>query len=183
MITYDTHIKPYSKKFILVRIDDERIAKIDKYVKELIKVKKLEAHHQVDKSSHYKRFYTGTLGEVALELFFGIEGIVDWSIGDSKAYHKPDLKSIGLNIGVKTVQYGSFPIVFKESYCHEIIMIRWKSNCIYICGLAKKDVLNKYQSIDLIKDDRLRLKSTKTGFYGFNKLKYFFTLNELKSLL
>ena len=62
-------------------------------------------------------------------------------------------------------------------------MIRWRSNFIYICGLAKKDVLKKYQSIDLIKDDRLRLKSTKTGFYGFNKLKYFFTLNELKSLL
>ena len=34
---------------------------------------------------------------------FGINGIVDWEIGSSFKYHKPDLKSIGLKVGVKTV--------------------------------------------------------------------------------
>lgn len=183
MISYESHVKPFSKDFILIKIEKDQIARIEKFVRELIKVKKLETHHQIDKSSHYKRFYTGTLGEVALENLFGVKGIVDWSIGNSSTYHKPDLKGIGLNVGVKTVEYGLFPIVFKDSYSDEIIMIRWKDNYVYVCGLAKKDILNKYQSFDLIKDEGLKLKGTKTGFYGFEHLNHFKNLKELKLLL
>ena len=40
----------------------------------------------------------------------------------------------------------------------------------YICGLATVEVLNKYQSLDLILSPSLRKRGTKTGFYGFHKL-------------
>lgn len=182
MISYKSHIKPYSKRFTLIKIDDEKVVRIDKFVREIIKVKKLEFHHQIDKSSHYKRFFTGTLGEVALEMFLNVKGIVNWGVGESSSFHKADLKSLGLNVGVKTVNYGAFPIIFKENYSDEIIMIRWKKNYIYLCGLAKKDVLNEYQSIDLVKDNRLVLKGTKTGFYGFEHLVQFSSFQELKSI-
>jgi hypothetical protein len=53
---------------------------------------------------------------------------------------------------------------------------------VYICGVATVDVLNKYQSIELIKNSKLKARGTKTGFYGFNKLKKFSTLEDLKTI-
>jgi hypothetical protein len=180
MITYQTHIIPFSKEFILVKLEDIDVQKIDAFVNKIIERKKKESHHFIDKNSHYKRYYTGILGELALEKFFGINGIVDWSIGDSKDYHVPDLKKLGLNIGIKTVEYGAFPVIFKKNYSNEIILIRWKDKHVYICGLATQDVLNKFQSEDLILDKKLKIKGTKTGFYGFEHLKKFSSLEELK---
>jgi hypothetical protein len=181
--TYETHAKPFSADFIHIEVSDEDVKKIDEFVKLVIIKKKSESHHQNDKGSHYKRYYTGILGEVAMEKFFGITGIVDWSVGDSEKYYVPDLRNIGLEVGIKTAYYGAFPIVFKKNFLNEIILIRWKDRHIYICGLATVNVLNKYQSDELILDDNLRKRGTKTGFYGFSYLKKFSSLNELKQLL
>lgn len=62
----------------------------------------------MDNRSHFKRYYTGTLGEAALEEYLGVEGIVDWTIGNSNDYHKSDLNNIGVREGIKTVEYGRF---------------------------------------------------------------------------
>lgn len=122
------------------------------------------------------------MGEVALEQFLGID-IVDWSIGDSSIYNVPDLGKHSLDIGVKTVEYGKFPVIHKNVVRPEIINIRTLYNKILICGLATKDCLRKYQDDDLILSPSLRRKGTKTGFYGFNELKTFKNLEELTSLL
>jgi hypothetical protein len=170
MYTYNEYVKPFSSTFRLVCLENEDLIKIDSFTKKVINTKKSETHHQSDNSSHYKRFFTGMMGEVALEKYLGIGGIADWTIGDSSYYHKPDLKSIGLNIGIKTVEHGLFPVIFKKSYNAEVIMIRWKERHVYICGVATKEVLNTYQSDELIMDSRLRARGTKTGFYGFGDL-------------
>src|SRR5699024_5159459 len=146
MINYDTHVKPFGKNFQLVEIDQIMINRINDFTHEVIKQKNKESHHKYDNRSHYKRYYTGTLGEAALEKYLGVEGIIDWTIGDSNTYHVPDLKNIGINAGIKTVEYGMFPIIFKKSYSSEVIMIKWKERFIYICGLATQSILNKYQS-------------------------------------
>jgi len=182
LITYEDYVKPFGKGFQLVKIDDATIAQIHEFTTAVIAEKKKENHHQLDNKSHYKRYYTGTLGEVALEQYLNVTGIVDWSVGNSQVYHKPDMNRIGVNAGVKTVDYGLFPVIFKQSYSNEIIMIRWKENYVYICGLATKTMLNTYQSVDLIKDERLRTRGTKTGFYGFEHLLKFSSLEELKKL-
>ena len=182
MITYEKYVKPFSGKFHLIKIEQESIDKLNGFLNDLIELKKKESHHIIDFKSHFKRYYTGFLGEIALEQFLGIDGIVDWTIGNSDKYHTPDLKSIGLNIGVKTVNYGAFPIIFDQSYNPEIIMIKWKENYIYICGLATKKVLNEFQSKELILDKNLREKGTKTGFYGFSELVQFQNLDMLKEL-
>ncbi|SEQ47157.1 hypothetical protein SAMN05216232_2533 [Virgibacillus subterraneus] len=182
LITYQSHVKPYGEHFRLVVIDDKTLYEIDQFAKSIVKVKKNESHHKYDNNSHYKRYFTGTLGEVALEKYLNVSGIVNWSIGDSKKYHEPDLKNIGVNAGIKTVDYGLFPIIFKKSYSNEIIMIRWKKRYVYICGLASKEVLYKYQSDDLIKDPKLKARGTKTGFYGFEQLQGFTNLDELRRI-
>ena len=117
---------------------------------------------------------------MAIEKFLGVSGIIDWTIGDSKKYHKPDLGGIGIKMGIKTVDYGLFPIIFKQSYSPEIINISWKNKYVYVCGIASVKVLNDYQSVDLIKDTRLRDKGTKTGFCGFEHLKPLNSLDKLK---
>lgn len=183
LINYDTHIKPYSSTFQLVKLTNEELTKIDAFVTKVIQRKVYESHHLIDNKSEYKRFFTGTIGECAIEKLLGISGIVDWSVGDSKKYHIPDLSGIGIKVGIKTVEYGLFPIIFKQSYSPEIINISWKGKYVYVCGIASVDILNSYQSFDLIMNKELRDKGTKTGFHGFEKLKPFKSLEELKSLL
>lgn len=183
MINYENYVKPFSSNFIHIEISEKEAEKIESHVTELIKRKANEIHHLNDNKSHFKRYYTGTLGEFALEKFLGIDGIVDWTIGNSADYHSPDLKKLGLNVGIKTVEYGLFPIIFKINYSSEIIMIRWKERHVYICGLATKDVLNKHQTTDLIMDKKILTRGSKTAFYGFQHLKKFNDIKSLKSLL
>ncbi len=183
MIDYETYVKPYSKDFIRIEISQDEAERIDLFVKAIIQRKAKEVHHKHDNNSHYKRYYTGTLGELALEKYLGVANIVDWTIGDSNDYHAADLRKLKLNVGVKTVDYGSFPLIFKISHSAEIIMIKWEKRHVYICGLASKDILNKYQSINLVNDRRIIERGTKTGFYGFQHLKTFNNIDELKKLL
>jgi hypothetical protein len=182
MITYDSEVLPYKNQYKKIIITEKKVKKIKDFVSELIIEKEKESHHIVDHRSHFKRFYTGTLGEAALEEYLGLENIIDWTIGHSKEYHKPDLRNIGVKAGIKTVEYGLFPIIFKNSFSPEIIMIKVSDNHVVLCGIATKNVLNKYQSEELIKDKFLRVRGTKTGFYGFKHLKTFSTLDELRKI-
>ena len=181
-MNYETNIKPFAHNFVKVKISEDNYIKADSFAKKIISAKSKEKHYIIDNDSLYKRFLTGTLGELALEQFLDIKGIVNWEIGESIKYNSPDLRGIGLEIGLKSVNYGLFPIIFNNSYYPEIINIVYK-DYVYICGLATVDVLNKYQSIDLIKSTKLKARGTKTGFYGFDKLKTFNTLEELKKII
>lgn len=170
--------------FIKVKFDDELIKRITDLTNRVIEAKKGEFHHKVDGNKEFDRFYTGFLGEAAIEQVFGVETI-DWSCGNSKKYNVPDLRKIGLEVGVKTSELYNFPIIFKENNYPQIINIR-ANNCIYICGLATVEVLNKYQDDKLILSPNLRKKGTKTGFYGFDSLislKGINNINELRQLI
>ena len=61
-------------------------------------------------------------------------------------------------------------------------MIKVSDHHVVLCGLAKTEVLNKYQSDELIKDSRLRSRGTKTGFYRFSQLEKFTSLEDLIQL-
>lgn len=157
------------ENYIRVKIDDDIIEKIKELTYRVVIEKQKEFHHKFDGNKEYKRFYTGFLGEAAIEKFFGIN-IIDWSYGDSKKYDVADLSKIGLKIGIKTSEVYNFPIIFKHNTYPQIINIRYGSNVIFICGLATVDILNCYQNDELILSPALRRKGTKTGFYGFNEL-------------
>lgn len=179
MKTYEEYVNPFIKNFIKVSLDKDKVAKIKKFVGEIIKAKRREEHHIVNGYNEEKRFLTGFSGEAALEKLFDIE-IIDWTIGDSARYHIPDLNSAGYNIGIKTVEFGKLPIVFKNSRRPEIIVIKIDDFNFYICGLATVNVLSKYQDDDSILSPSLKKRGTKTGFYGFEHLLKVEKLDDIK---
>lgn len=67
MYTYETHILPYKNNYKKIIVPDSKVKRIKDFVSELIEAKKKEPHHSVDNKSHFKRYYTGTLGEVLLK--------------------------------------------------------------------------------------------------------------------
>lgn len=176
---YDTYVTKHSDTFERVLIDREEVEKISSFVvNDIIKAKQTESQHLIDHAKESKRFTTGFLGEAALEKLFNID-IIDWTVGDSKAYHHPDIP--GYNIGIKTVEKGKFPIIFKRNYYPQILCIKSDqySNLIFVCGLAVPEVLNKYQDDNLILDPNLRRRGTKTGFYGFQYLTPIHSLDDI----
>ena len=169
------------QNMIYIELSREMLEKIDEFVRQVIVKKSKEEHHRYDNTSEYKRFFTGVMGECAIEQAFGCK-FIDWSIGDSSYYHRADLKSLGIQVGIKTVEMFKFPIVFKTERYPELICIKRNENTIILCGLAQVDVLNRYQDDNLILDWKLRNRGTKTGFYGFEHLIKVSSLEELKLL-
>jgi hypothetical protein len=155
--------------YTTITIPNSLTEKITSFVNNIIKEKSKENHHIIDNVSQFKRFYTGTLGEVALEILLEKQ-FIDWSIGPSSYYNKADLKKIFLNVGIKTVEYGKFPIISKINNYPEIINIKLNDNQVVICGLATLNVLKDYRKNSLVLDDYLRARGTKTGFWGLDKL-------------
>lgn len=119
--TYEDYVIKYSANFKRVLIDRDYISRIENFVNDIIGAKEKEAHHIIDSSKELKRFMTGFMGEAALEKLFGIP-IIDWTIGDSSYYHHPDIP--GYNVGIKTVEKGKFPIIFRKNDYPQIICIR-----------------------------------------------------------
>ena len=144
--------------------------------------KKEEQHHISDPYNEAKRWRTGMGGELALEKFIG-KVFVDLSIGNSNDYHVPDLSKLGLKVGIKTVELGKYPVIFKRSNKPEIIILKLDTNRYCILGLATVDVLAKYQDDDQILSPSLKARGTKTGFVGLYKLKRFKNFEELLVVL
>lgn len=167
MINYKDCVHPFSKNFIKVAVPKKKRDKIKEFIVELVKEKRKENHHKVDPMNELKRHYTGYLGEAAVEEYLKIK-IINWEIGYSRQFAYPDIKE--KKVGIKTVEYGKFPVIYKKNYYPQIINIRGNSKVVYICGIASVDILNSFQSKELILSPYLRKRGVKTGFYGFNKL-------------
>lgn len=182
MYTYEENVIPYRGSYKMMLITQEEEKRIAAFAQAVIEEKKHEDHHKRDAGQRIKRFTTGMMGEVAVEKFIRTP-FVDWNIGHSSEFNVSDLNSIGLNVGIKTVETGKFPIIHKQSKRAEIIVIRGTRNRMIICGLATPNVLNTHQSDDLILSPALRKRNVKTGFYGFHHLLPFHSLDELRSLL
>lgn len=180
-ITFD--VQATLNRFIPITVERERQLKINSFIEEAVVAKRKEQHHKVDNWGERKRMYTGMLGENALEQYLGVD-FIDWSVGDSNYYNRPDLESLGLKIGVKTVEQFKFPVIHKRVEKPEIILIRMAKspNQIILCGYASVDVLKEYQDDNLIKDPNLRKRGTKTGFNGLHMLHSFRSLDELKEI-
>ncbi len=165
-------IEKFEKKkdtYVKIVVSQHKIKILKNFVEDVINEKRKERHHKIDNFHEYKRFYTGTLGELAIEEYLGIS-FVDFSIGDSSFYNKADLNKLRVNIGVKTVEYGKFPIVSKNPVRPEIINVKYNNNTVYICGIATINTLLAYQNDDLILSSKLRARNVKTGFEGINSL-------------
>ena len=182
VILFEGITLPVEERFISISVPEDKINRIKEIIPKIIEKKMEEPHHRVDSGNEYKRFYTGFLGEAAIEQLFDVE-FIDWSVGKSSFYHVADLKSLGLDVGIKSVEYGKFPIINKHIKRPEIIIIKNSDTNVSLCGLASMSVLSRYQNSDLILSDSLRSRGTKTAFYGFKFLIGFNNIEELKEIV
>ena len=169
LYNYEECVDSLAHRFGVVKLDDDFIRRLSGWVENVVARKRTEEHHSIDGNREHKRWTTGYLGECAVEKYLG-ESFIDWSVGDSAAYHKPDLSGLGIECGIKTVEHGKFPLIFKNSKSPEFIVIRKDYNTFWLCGWGEPDVLNEYQNQELILDKRLKSRGTKTAFYGFEHL-------------
>lgn len=168
---YQQRVSRYADKFVKVILNPLELKHIDNVVSQMVVAKKLETHHKADGASETKRFTNGLKGEFAVAKYLKLNiDELNTAIGNSAEFDIPDIP--GYVIGVKTVEYGHFPVIHKENTYPQIICICHPNaaDTIYICGLATVEVLNKYQHDDLILDPKLKAKGTKTGFWGFSEL-------------
>ena len=163
-----------------ITLTDEELAKIDTFAREKSKAKLLESHHQTDGGQEYTRNYTGMMGEVALEKFFGVP-FVDWTIGTSSKYNVADLRPLGYNVGIKTVEMGKFPLVRKDAYRPEIMCIKKDERTIIFCGLATTEVLINNQDDRFVKSPNALRRGEKSAFTGFDKLIKIDSLSDLNA--
>lgn len=180
MYNFENEFNKIVDQYIQVSLSPEDIRQIEEIVGVVVPAKESEYHHQIDGCNEYKRFTTGYYGERAVEKLLGIN-FIRYSSGHSNNYHNADIGE--LQIGVKTVEYGKFPIIFKKNKEPQIICVKMDNCNVYVCGLATTKVLNTYQSDSLILSPKLKARGTKTGFYGFRYLLPFKNMEELKELL
>lgn len=176
---YQKMVIPFKDNFKKVVVPEAYANRIRKFAEELVVAKSNERDHIIDGRNEHKRWLTGLMGEAALECLLDTD-IIDWSIGHSSRYNSPDIK--GYNVGVKSVESGKFPMIYKNNTYPQIIMIKSKSehNTYYVCGLATPEVLNKYQDDRLILSKGAKGKGYKTCFYGFEHLIPISSLDDLK---
>lgn len=177
MQNYSKRERYYQRVYITE--DMRRIA--EEFATKIIEAKMKESEYQFDGNRLKKRYTTGIIGEMAVLKILGIDYTkVNIDIGDTKYFQFADLKEFGFNrVGVKTVEYGKAPIVFKRNRDYQIIVVI-KDNYALVCGIATPRVLDTYSTDELILDQNLRAKGNKTGFYGFDHLFTIRSRNDLE---
>tara|TARA_B100000795_G_C22521885_1_gene331688 strand:- start:116 stop:523 length:408 start_codon:yes stop_codon:yes gene_type:complete len=127
-INYDDYVRKHSSTFIKVILSNNKVEIIKNFVKKIIKAKISESHHLVDSGMEEKRWTTGFLGESAVEQFLKIN-FIDLSIGSSQNYHVSDLKKVGYDCGIKTVEKENFLSFFENHINLKLLSLNNQIEC------------------------------------------------------
>lgn len=165
---------------MLITLSSNDYWKLKLFADRYCPTKILEDGHRIDNNQEYKRCLTGYGGEMAVERLFGIE-FIDWSIGHSKDYWKPDLSPF--LCGIKTAEEGKGVLILKKPVCHEIIVRKLNDTKFDILGVAPLFYLKQYQNDNLIIDKNIRERGLKTAFTGYKKLIPFKNYEEFKNIM
>ena len=166
---YQQRVSNYAAKFVKVVLNPLELRYITETATAIARSKLSETAYKKDGASVVKRYVNGLKGEAAVGKFLKMQ-IINPDVGVSIDFDYPDIPGYG--VGVKTVDFGHFPIIPKVNKYPQVICICHPSRneIVYICGLGSVDTLNHYQHSDLILDPNLKAKGTKTGFWGFAEL-------------
>lgn len=136
----------------------------------------------VDNKNRSKREMTGACIEYGLLKLFGKEDKFDDSIvSSSQKRNHPDLLPLGIICDIKGSSVNNVPLVFKSHRTYVCNMERYKGQryrcanvigitdqkTVWLLGIASPKVLEKYVDDNLI---MIAENTTKTGFYGVDKL-------------
>ncbi len=174
--SFNYFVKQHLHSFPKIILDESKDQEIRLFVKKAVERKKLEGGQYIkDPRSLVKRYYTGWGGECAVEKHIG-KKFVDFSVGNSKDYYVPDLRSAGYEVGVKTVSMGDFPLLRKpspsSSNTPQIIVIKESRYVFYVCGLATYDMVNHPSNFSslLVRSSGVLELGVKSAFYRFDLL-------------
>lgn len=181
--------------FVIIKLTDNDVAYANAFAKKVVEKKMLEEHHQKDSRWEIERWMVGTLGEIALGKFLGID-IHDPSIGDSSYYAVPDLKdAIGVRCGVKSFRFQNFPLTNRvlnyngytkrDAYPQIFLSISLEYNVAYLFGLATVEQMAENERDEenrkFVKDENALVR--KTAFTAIDELHKFKDVESLKALL
>ena len=176
--------------FQIVELTDEEVKKAKQFSidieNEKLNVQK-ETHFRRDSRTLEGRFYTGILGEMAVLKFmgFGAEK-ADMALGNAKDFAVPDLRGVGLKVGVKTVRqfnnYGerSTQLVNDNLNEPQIFCEKIDDHHIAICGYLDNKTILENSSKIYVNDKNAA--GRKSGFYGLDKLQYIWQAIKPESL-
>jgi hypothetical protein len=162
---YKVNVDPYIKQFIRIYINNEEYNNLKEFSVEIAK-QKHEEHFNIDDDVISKRFLTGLLGERALEIFLNLN-IIDYTIGIAKDYNLPDISEF--NIGIKSCEWGKYPIIFKQNEYGQVINLV-KGQEVFICGYATVQMLQDFQNDSYVINKKLQARGTKTAYFNFADL-------------
>lgn len=128
-----------------------------------------------------ERGENGYTGEKSLELWLNCR-FMDYVISHSKNHNEPDLwRYLKIACGVKTAKVGRFPVIsIHEKFPQVIVMTSIKKPQACICGLAYPPFKDQVD-ISLVYDNNI-VEKKKYGFFAFESLIKFKTLEELREL-
>jgi hypothetical protein len=165
----------------IVELSPSDLKNIENFALRKAKAKDIE-WNGVDASKRVKREMTGATVEYALLKKYGRESYFDNSIvARSSKKNYPDLLPLGACCDVKGSSVNNVPLIFKTSRsyvcdvgvnagkrykCPNVIGVTDTEN-VWILGLATPTVLEQYSDENLI---IIAENTTKTGFFGFDKL-------------
>ena len=180
---FNTFALPFLKRKII--LSELELNQITYFVTELVKVKMTQTRFLKQNIQNvWNSFSNAYMSEIAIENLTKTK-FIHWKIRPEKELDMSDLHFLGLDIGVKTAEYGNLPLVYRSDGLRwgckdpEIITVIEKPNIVYIAGYATKHMVNYYQKVEYSFGDVSR---TKAGFWGFHQLYDFQTIDDLRSL-
>ncbi len=175
---YEAYESEYMNTWVKVEMSDVDINASYDFARKKAAAKMGEIVYQMDGAQLVERSVTGVMAEYAVQTYLksiiDIDDFVDTRIGVSKTFDVADIPQ--LNMGIKAVERGKIPVVPMKghnAYPQIICIVDKKTGIrpiVYICGIATPNVMDTYQSDELILDQNLRARAVKSGFYGFGHL-------------
>lgn len=177
MNSFLTLAGPYLNAFPRINIHKNYELKIQHRVLELLELKDMgQLRDKYEGERYYLTLLEKLAGIIALEKYLKIKLADIETI--SKTY-EPIIIINDIIIDIVIAPFGEFPLVDQNPNRPAIILLNKDNKTIYICGLATIDTLIK----NLLRSKTTVSNKGKSLFTGFNQLKPFLTIEELKCLL
>ena len=174
------HVFPSRERFIVVKTIYAEVNRIESIVLNTLNLNSLnELRDKYEGVAFYNEFSREIYGTIAVEKLLKLN-LINWSIINAKSY-KADMNHAGFNVDIITCKYGELPVIEKNIKRSAIITVKKDEKSVWICGFASIKVLQDNQNNHFIKETIYR--DSKTAFVGFDKLKSFTTIEELKNLM
>ncbi|WP_047246932.1 hypothetical protein [Maribacter thermophilus] len=182
MRDFITHVLSSRENYTNIYISYTDIKKIEKAVMTTLNLTNLkDLRDKFEGLKFYDSFTLKSFGVIALGNLLKID-LVNWDEIEPRNYEA--IVSIeGKLIDVINFEYGEFPVIDKKSSKPAIFACKRDKQNIWICGYASIEILDNNQDDKYIKGVMTRNIESKTTFTGFNKLKYFSNIEELKELI